>query len=230
MSESRYAAIARDGLWSNNAAVVQLLGLCSLLAVSNNVVNGLGLGLAALLVLVGSNVVISLIRNIVPNEVRIPIFVLVIASLVTAVDLAMNAYWHDLHGILGIFIPLIVVNCNIIGRAEAFASKSSVDRAFMDGLMSGIGFALALVLLGGMREIIGHGTLLEQADLMFGQGAEWMTVRLFHDYPGFLLAVLPPGAFMGFGLLIAVKNVIDRRLARRAAKPVPAERLAEAGA
>jgi H+/Na+-translocating ferredoxin:NAD+ oxidoreductase subunit E len=230
MNEGRYAAIAREGLWSNNAAVVQLLGLCPLLAVSNDVVNGLGLGVATLFVLVSSNVVISLIRNIVPNEVRIPIFVLVIASLVSAVDLIMDAYWHELHGVLGIFIPLIVVNCNIIRRAEVFASKSSVDRAFMDGLMSGIGFALALVVLGGLRELIGHGTLLERADLMFGQGAEWMTIRLFHDYPGFLLAVLPPGAFMGFGLLVAVKNVIDRRLARRAAKPVPAERLAEAGA
>jgi len=230
MSEGRYAAIARDGLWSNNAAVVQLLGLCPLLAVSNNVVSGLGLGAAALLVLVGSNVVISLIRNIVPNEVRIPIFVLVIATLVSAVDLAMDAYWHELHGVLGIFIPLIVVNCNIIGRAEAFASKSSVDRAFMDGLMSGIGFALALALLGSMREIIGHGTLLEQADLIFGQGAERMTIKLFHDYPGFLMAVLPPGAFIGFGLLIAAKNVIDRRLPRHAAKPVPVERVAEAGA
>jgi electron transport complex protein RnfE len=217
-------------LWDNNAALVQLLGLCPLLAVSNSVVSSLGLGAATLLVLVGSNVLVSLFRHQIPTEVRIPIFVLIIASFVTIVDLTMSAYWHELHGILGIFIPLIVVNCNIIGRAEAFASKNPVDRALIDGLMIGLGFAFALVVLGALRELVGYGTLLAQAHLMFGPGTEWLTLTVFQDYPGFLLAVLPPGAFIALGLLIALKNAIDRRIAARAARRVTAERLAKAGA
>jgi electron transport complex protein RnfE len=230
VAEIPYSTIARDGLWRNNAALVQLLGLCPLLAVSNSVVNSIGLGAATLLVLVGSNVIVSLVRHRIPPEVRIPVFVLVIASFVTVVDLTMSAYWHQLHGILGIFIPLIVVNCNIIGRAEAFASKHPVDRALVDGLTIGLGFAFALVALGALREIIGHGTLLAQAHLMFGPGTEWMTLSPFQDYPGFLLAVLPPGAFIGLGLLIALKNTIDRRQAARAARRITVKGLAKAGA
>ena len=214
--------IINEGLWRNNTALVQLLGLCPLLAVSGTVINALGLGIATTLVLAGSNVTVSLIRNLVRPELRIPSFVLVIASFVTAVELLMQAFLYDLYLVLGIFIPLIVTNCVIIARAESFASKNNVWRSLLDGLAMGIGFTAVLLLLGGIREILGHGTLLAQAELMFGEGTEWLTITLIDDYRGFLLAILPPGAFLGLGLLIAVKNVIDKRLAQRASQTVPA--------
>ena len=225
MSNS-YPGIIRDGLWSNNPAFVQLLGLCPLLAVSNTVINGLGLGLATTLTLVASNVSVSLIRHWVRPEIRIPVFVLIIASVVTVIELSMNAYFHELFKILGIFIPLIVTNCSIIARAEAFASKNAVFPSFTDGLFMGLGFTAVLVALGAMREAVGFGTLLQQAHLMFGEGAEWLTITLIEDYRGYLLAILPPGAFIGLGLLIAIKNVIDKKLEQRqktvAAKVQPA--------
>jgi len=208
---SDYRAITRDGLWHNNVALVQILGLCPLLAVTNTTVNGIGLGLATLLVLVASNVTISLIRNLVRPEVRIPVFILVIASFVTTIELAMNAWFHGLYQILGIFIPLIVTNCSILGRAEAFASKHGVVAALVDGLAMGIGFALVLIVLGAMRELVGTGMLLDQVHLMFGEASHWLTTTVFSDYRGFLLAILPPGAFIGLGLLIALKSVIDDR-------------------
>ena len=207
--------ITKDGFWTNNPALVQLLGLCPLLAVTTTFINGLGLGIATTLVLVGSNVIVSLIRNLVRSEIRIPVFVMIIASLVTTVELTLNAYFHPLYKTLGIFIPLIVTNCAIIGRAESFASKHSVSHSFIDGLSMGLGFTAVLVLLGAMREIIGMGTLFAQADLMFGDAARSLTITFSDDYPGFLLAILPPGAFIGLGLVIAVKNVIDRRIAQR---------------
>ena len=219
--------ILNEGLWRNNAALVQLLGLCPLLAVSGTVVNALGLGIATTLVLAGSNVTVSLIRNLVRPELRIPIFVLVIASFVTAVELAMKAFLYDLFLVLGIFIPLIVTNCVIIARAESFASKNTVGRSLLDGLSMGLGFTAVLVILGAIREILGHGTLLAQAELMFGEGAEWLTITLFNDYQGFLLAILPPGAFLGLGLLIAVKNIIDKRSTKKTIQVVSAEIQAE---
>lgn len=223
MSDSGYGKIAADGLWNNNVALVQILGLCPLLAVTSTVVNGLGLGLATTAVLVASNVTVSLIRNLVRPEIRIPVFVMIIAAFVTAIELAMNAYFHELYKILGIFIPLIVTNCSILGRAEAYASKHNVPHSLMDGLTMGIGFTLALTTLGAMRELIGSGTLLSQAHLMFGEGARWMSVTVFHDYGGFLLAILPPGAFLGLGLMIALKSVIDTRRAARSATPAIAD-------
>ncbi len=214
--------ITLDGLWRNNPGLVQLLGLCPLLAVTGTVINGLGLGLATTLTLITANVTVSFIRHWIRPEVRIPVFVLVIASTVTAIELTMNAYFHGLYRVLGIFIPLIVTNCTIIGRAEAFASKNTVPRAFFDGLSMGIGFTLVLVVLGGLRELLGQGTLLSQAELMFGQAARGLTVTVLQDYRGFLLAILPPGAFLGMGLLIALKNIIDRRFQQRAlARPTP---------
>ena len=221
MSEPTYAHILKEGLWVNNPGLVQLLGLCPLLAVTTNAINGLGLGLATLLTLVASNVTVSLIRNVVRPEVRIPVFVLVIASIVTIIELAMNAWLHDLYLILGIFIPLIVTNCSIIGRAESFASRQSVDRALLDGLAMGAGFTLVRVALGGLRELIGQGTLLSQAHLMFGEFGRHLTLTLIDDYRGFLLAILPPGAFMGLGFLIAGMNIINARRERKAA-PVDA--------
>lgn len=219
--------ILHEGLWRNNTALVQLLGLCPLLAVSGSVVNGLGLGLATLLVLASSNGAVSLIRHVVRPELRIPTFVLVIASLVTVVELTIKAYLYDLYLVLGIFIPLIVTNCVVIARAEAFASKNTVPRAVLDGLAMGLGFTAILVVLGGMREILGQGTLFAQAQLMFGAGAQWLTVTVIEDYRGYLLAILPPGAFICLGLLIALKNVIDNRLAARATRPLPATSVAD---
>jgi len=221
MADKTLRQIAGDGLWHNNVAFVQILGLCPLLAVTSNVVNGLGLGLATLLTLVLSNVTISAIRNLIRPDIRIPVFVMLIASIVTAIELAMNAWFHELHGILGIFIALIVTNCSILGRAEAFASKNNIGRSFVDGLTMGLGFAAALVLLGAMRELLGSGTLFDQAHLMFGEAARAFRLTVFEDYKGFLLAILPPGAFIGLGLLIALKNTIDQRRAR-APQPVPA--------
>ncbi|TQV62432.1 MAG: electron transport complex subunit E [Halothiobacillaceae bacterium] len=207
--------LAADGLWRNNPALVQVLGLCPLLAISNNTVNALGLGLATLLTLVVSNTLVSVIRHWVRPEVRLPVFVLVIASVVTAIELAMNAWLHGLYVVLGIFIPLIVTNCIIIARAEGFASRNSVGRAAWDGLMMGLGFALVLVALGMLREVLGQGTLLANAHLMFGEWGRALTVTVIPEYHGFLLAILPPGAFIGLALLVALKNALDQRARAR---------------
>jgi len=208
----QYTQIIREGLWDNNPSFVQLLGLCPLLAVTGTLVNGLGLGIATTLILMASNVTVSLFRHIIPNEIRLPVFVLIIASFVTAVEMIVKAFYYDLYLSLGIFIPLIVTNCFVLGRAEAFASKQPIDKAFLDGLMMGLGFTFALTMLGGLREVLGYGTLFAQANLMFGEAAQWMTITVFEDYRGFLLAVLPPGAFFCLGLLIALKNAIDKRV------------------
>ncbi len=212
-----------EGLWRNNPGIVQLLGLCPLLAVSNSVVNALGLGLATLLTLVLSNGMVSLSRRWLLREIRIPAFVLIIASTVTVLELLMHAFFHELYGILGIFIPLIVTNCTIMARAEAFASRQAVLPALVDGLAHGLGFLLVLVLLGAFRELLGHGTLLADAHLLFGQGVD-LTLELLPGYRGFLLAVLPMGAFMGLGLLVALHRWLDRRWqARRQTRAIRLE-------
>ena len=203
-----YAPIAKDGLWDNNAVFAQMLGLCPLLAVSNTVINALGLGIATMMVLIISNMSVSLIRNIVRPEIRLPIFVVIIASAVTAIELVMHAWFHELYLVLGIFIPLIVTNCAIIARAEAFASKNTLGKSFFDGLMMGLGFTLVLVALGTMREVVGMGTLFSNAHIMFGNGMQWLTIEIFPDYNGFLLAILPPGAFIGLAFLLAGHNYI----------------------
>jgi electron transport complex protein RnfE len=214
---SSNAEITRNGLWSNNVALVQLLGLCPLLAVTSTVVNGFGLGIATLITLVLSNTIVSLIRGFVRKEVRLPVFVLIIASVVTIIELGMKALFYDLYLVLGIFIPLIVTNCAIIGRAEGFASRNPVGPAVLDGLMMGSGFLAVLVLLGALREIVGFGTLFANAELMFGDAAKGLTLVINPDYGGFLLAVLPPGAFFGLALLIVAKNWLDLRPAARPA-------------
>ncbi|ENM5901022.1 electron transport complex subunit E [Vibrio mimicus] len=216
MSENR--TLMLNGMWNNNPALVQLLGLCPLLAVSSTVTNALGLGIATLLVLVGSNVTVSLVRDYVPKEVRIPVFVMIIASLVTCVQLLMNAYAYGLYLSLGIFIPLIVTNCIIIGRAEAFASKNDVLPAALDGFWMGLGMTSVLVVLGSLREIIGNGTLFDGADLLLGEWAKVLRIEIFHFDSSFLLALLPPGAFIGVGFLIAAKSVIDKQIAARQPK------------
>jgi len=202
--------IIKDGLWTNNVALVQLLGLCPLLAVTNTFINGLGLGIATMLTLIISNSCVSLSRNWIRPEIRIPIFVLIIASVVTTIELCMNAWFHELYLILGIFIPLIVTNCAIIARAEAFASKNTITDSALDGFTMGLGFLLVLVILGALREMIGSGTLFANADLMLGENAKQFIIIFSDNYPGFLLAVLPPGAFIGLGLLIALKNIYER--------------------
>lgn len=209
---SQVKTLFKDGMWANNPALVQLLGLCPLLAVTSTITNALGLGLATLLVLVGSNVTVSIVRNWVPKDIRIPVFVMIIAGFVTIVQLMMNAYTFGLYQSLGIFIPLIVTNCAIIGRAEAFASKNTVPLSAFDGLIMGLGFMLVLVVLGAIRELIGQGTLFDGADLLLGPWAQALRIEVFSFDNQFLLAILPPGAFLGLGLLIAAKNVIDNQI------------------
>ncbi len=205
------AEITRSGLWKNNVALVQLLGLCPLLAVTSTTINGIGLGLATLITLVLSNSLVSAIRNVVRSEVRLPVFVLIIASIVTIIELTMQAWFYDLYLVLGIFIPLIVTNCSIIGRAEGFASKNPIAASALDGFMMGLGFLIVLTLLGMLREIIGFGTILANANLMFGEGANALKFTLNEEYGGFLMAILPPGAFFGLALLIVAKNLIETR-------------------
>ena len=215
MSQS-YREIAVNGLWKNNPGLVQLLGLCPLLGTSNSMVNALGLGLATALVLACSNAAVSLIRNAVTPAVRLPVFVMIIAALTTCIELLMQAFTYELYQILGIFIPLITTNCIILGRAEAFAAKNDLLRASFDGFMMGTGFALVLLAIGTVRELLGTGALLANMQLLFGPlAADWQ-ITFVHDYKGFLLAILPPGAFIVLGLLIALKNRIDQAVAERA--------------
>ena len=215
-AEHPYRDIAFNGLWQNNPGLVQLLGLCPLMAVTTNAINGLGLGIATLMTLATTNVLISLLRPFIREEIRIPAFVLIIASTVTAIELLMHAYFFELYAVLGIFIPLIVTNCIIIGRAEAYAAKNPPQYAGFDGLMMGLGFALVLIALGAIRELLAQGTILSQAQLMFGEAARGLTLQLSADFKGLLLAALPPGAFISLGFLVAGKNYIDQRRAQRA--------------
>lgn len=213
--KAEYKELAIQGLWKNNPGLVQLLGLCPLLAVTATVTNALGLALATLLVLVCSNVTVSTIRHWVPKEIRIPIFVLIIAAFVTCVQLLMNAYTYGIYESLGIFLPLIVTNCAIIGRAEAYASKNPVKQAAFDGLMMGLGFAFVLIILGMVREVLGQGTLFDGANLLLGDWATSLRVEVMQLDSQFLLAILPPGAFIAMGILIAIKNVIDIKFKER---------------
>jgi len=210
-----YGSISKNGLWNNNPALVQLLGLCPLLAVTGSVVNALGLGLATLMVVTSSNIIVSIIRKGVSDAVRLPAFVMIIAALTTCIELVMRAYTYELYTILGIFIPLIVTNCSILGRADAFASKNPVLPSAVDGLMMGLGFMLVLLAVGAIRELIGSGTLFADMHLLLGEGARGWTWQPFANYPGFLVAVLPPGAFIVTGFLIALKNGVDAELKKR---------------
>lgn len=215
MAETSYRELSLNGMWKNNPAIVQLLGLCPLLAVTGSVVNALGLGLATMLVLVCSNTAVSLIRNVVSEAVRLPAFVMIIASAVTCIELLMQAFAYELYQILGIFLPLITTNCVILGRADAFASKNPLLPAVYDGLIMGLGFGVILVLLGAMRELAASGALFANMDLLFGPGAAQWRLVLFSDYKDFLLAILPPGAFIFTGLIIAMKNLIDGQIKAR---------------
>lgn len=207
--------LIRDGLWHNNVVFAQMLALCPTMAVTTSGTNGLGMGLATTAVLVVANVLVSLLRRVVSPQVRIPVFIVLIASLVTIVDMALNAWLHELYKVLGLFIALIVVNCAILGRAESFASRHPVGHAFIDGLAMGIGFTGALTLIGLIREFLGSGTLFAQASQLLGPAFAFLEMRI-PGYAGALLMILPPGAFAALGFLLAGKQRLD---ARRAAQP-----------
>lgn len=210
--------IARDGLWDNNVVFAQMLALCPTMAVTTSGTNGLGMGLATTAVLVVSNVLVSLIRKTVSSQVRIPVFVVLIATLVTIVDLALNAWLHDLYKVLGLFIALIVVNCAILGRAEAFAVREGVLASAVDGLAMGLGFTFALTVIGLIREALGSGTLFAQASNLLGPHFAFLELSL-PDYGGALLLILPPGGFAVLGFLLAGKRLLENRRAVAAAAP-----------
>jgi electron transport complex protein RnfE len=212
---SEYKKLAWQGLWKNNPGLVQLLGLCPLLAVTSTLTNALGLGVATMLVLIASNTTVSLIRQWVAKEIRIPVFVMVIASFVTCIQLLMNAFTYGLYQNLGIFIPLIVTNCIIIGRAEAFAARNEVKPAAFDGLMMGLGFTIVLMVVGAIRELLGNGSLFYGIELLLGDWASFLYIQVVDFNEHFLVAILPPGAFLVMGFIIAIKNIIDNRLANK---------------
>lgn len=234
MSEVNYKELSHNGLWKNNPALVQLLGLCPLLAVTGSVINAIGMGLATMFVLMASNACVSIVRNIVSDAVRLPVFVMIIAAAVTAIELLMQAYTYELFQILGIFLPLITTNCVILGRADAYASKNSLLPALYDGLMMSLGFMVVLVLLGAIREVVGTGAIFANMELLFGEAAKDWKITLFKDYPQMLVAILPPGAFIFTGLLIALKNMIDMQIkkqqsAKKVAEPKESRRVRVTG-
>lgn len=208
----QYRAQARDGAWDNNVVFSQMLALCPTLAVTSTATNGLGMGLATLAVMIMSNVTISLLRGIIPAEVRLPVFVMLIAAIVTLVDMYLNAYLHQLHKVLGLFIALIVTNCAVFARVESFAYHQPVNKSIADGLFMGLGFTFALLIIGGVREIFGSGTLFAGASLLLGESFSFLELKLIDNYDGFLLMILPPGAFIALGFILAGKRLIDARM------------------
>ena len=222
MTLTEFRSLFHNGLVKQNTGLVQLLGLCPLLAISSSIVNALSLGLATMLVMAASTGAVSAVRHFVPHEIRIPVFVLIIAALVTVIDLAMNAFVHPLYLVLGIFIPLITTNCIVLARADAFASKNHPLHSVVDALAMGLGLTLVLLVLGAIRELAGKGTLFSGIDLVFGPAAKSYVLHVLPHYQGFLLAILPPGAFLALGLLIAANNWNKARVAQRAPVAVPA--------
>ncbi|WP_114418412.1 electron transport complex subunit E [Marinospirillum perlucidum] len=214
-----YSRLAKNGLWTNNMVFAQLLALCPVMAVTGTATNGLGMGLATFFVLVGSNLVVSLIRHWVSQAVRIPVYIVIIATLVTLTDMLINAFAYELYKVLGLFIALIVVNCAILGRAEAFASKNTLWDTLVDSTMMGIGLTWALVMIGAFREILGSGTLFANADLLLGESFGFLEITLIPDYKGFLILLLPPGGFIAVGFLLVAKRWIDQRLSKDKKEP-----------
>ncbi|HTH40965.1 MAG TPA: electron transport complex subunit E [Rhodocyclaceae bacterium] len=202
-----YSKIAKDGLWEQNVVFSQLLGMCPTLAVTTSGTNGLGMGLATTAVLAVANMLVSSVRMYVTPQVRIPVYIVLIATLVTVVDLTLNAYLHDLYKVLGMYIALIVANCSVLGRAEAFAAREPVLPSGWDGLFMGLGFTIALTLIGLIREFLGAGTLFSQASLLLGQSFKFLEITAIPNYGGFLMMILPPGGFLVLGCLLAAKRV-----------------------
>jgi len=225
MSSTSYKEIALNGLWKNNTALVQVLGLCPLLAMSSNVVNSVGMGLATIFVLIISNICVSAIRNIVSDAIRLPVFVMIIAAVVTVIQLLMQAYTFELYQVLGVFLPLITTNCIILGRAESFACKNKIFPAAVDGFMMGIGYSLVMFLLGFFRELFGTGNVFADMHLLFGPMAKDWIMTPFTNYPQFLYIVLPPGAFIFMGFFIALKKFVDAQIEARKVKPVETEKV-----
>ena len=220
-ADPAFKTIVRDGIWDNNVVFAQMLALCPLLAVTSTATNGLGMGLASMAVMVLSSLVVSMMRDMITKEVRLPVFVLLIATIVTLVDMMMNAWMHELHKVLGLFIPLIVTNCAILGRVESFASHQPINKAVADGFFMGVGFTLALVVVGATREIFGSGTLFANAPLLLGDMFSFMEITIFANYGGFLLMILPPGAFIALGFILAGKRLIDSALSRDEDNDIP---------
>ena len=219
ITRDEFRKIAANGIWKQNTSLVQILGLCPLLAVTTNLVNGAMLSLATILVMALSGFAIASLRNLIPHEIRIPVFILIVAALVTVVDLLFNAGFHDLYLILGIFIPLIVTNCIVLARVEAYAAKNPPVQSIFDGIFMGIGMLWTLSLLGGLRELIGGGTLFSGIDMVFPSLKPLQLLPA--DYPGFLIAMLPPGAFILLGCMVATKNWLEARQASRQKENAP---------
>ena len=217
MTRDEFRQIASNGAWKQNTSLVQILGLCPLLAVTTNLVNGVMLSLATILVMAISGFAVASLRNLIPHEIRIPVFILIVAALVTVVDLMFNAFMHDLYLVLGIFIPLIVTNCIVLARVEAYAAKNPPLHSALDGVFMGVGMLWTLALLGGLRELLGGGTLFSGIEMVI-PGLKPLQL-LPADYPGLLLGLLPPGAFILLGCLIAWKNWIEARAAARRKLP-----------
>ena len=213
---TNYRQIVKDGLWENNGVLCQMLGMCPTMAMTTSATNGLGMGLATAFVMATSNLLIAALRGYITQEVRIPVYILIIAAMVTLVDLSLNAYMHELYKVLGLFIPLIVSNCLPLGRAEVFASREPVLPSFLDGVFMGVGFTLALTAIGACREIVGSGTLFADASLLLGHAFKFMEMRVLPADTGVLVAVLPPGGFLFTGLLLVGKRMLDIR----AGKPI----------
>jgi electron transport complex protein RnfE len=207
----QYKTIIKDGMWENNGVFAMLLGLCPAMAMTGTATNALGMGLATAAVMAASSMLVGMFRNYITQEVRIPVFILVIASMVTLVDLFMNAWMHELYKVLGMFIPLIVSNCLPLARLEAFAGKNSTLPSLTDGAFMGLGFTVALTMIGAVREIIGSGTLFADAELLFGPSFKFMEMRLLPEDTGILMMILPPGGFLALGLLVVGKRILDVR-------------------
>jgi electron transport complex protein RnfE len=221
ITRDEFRTIAKNGIWKQNTSLVQILGLCPLLATTTNAVNGIMLSLATIIVMAMSGFAIAIMRNLIPHEIRIPVFILIVAALVTVVDLLFNANLHELYLVLGIFIPLIVTNCIVLARVEAFAAKNPPVQSTFDGIFMGFGMLWTLGLLGAIREFLGNGTVLGGIDMVF---PALQPIQLLPEsYPGFLLALLPPGAFIVLACLVAAKNWYEAKAAERArqAPPLP---------
>ena len=213
---TEYSGIIKDGLWGNNAVLNMFLGLCPSMAVTTSATNGLGLGLATVAVLCTSSVLVAMLRNLITKEVRLPVYILIVAAMVTMVDLSMNAWVHELYKVLGIFIALIVVNCIVLARLESFASKESVMSSLVDGLFVGLGFTAALVTIGGLREMMGQGTLFADASLLLGPAFKFLEMRILPPDSGMLMMILPPGGFLVVAHLVILKRLIDARASKNA--------------
>ncbi|MDD5384528.1 MAG: electron transport complex subunit E [Gallionella sp.] len=208
---TQYKTIVKDGLWDNNGVLAMLLGMCPAMAMTTSATNGLGMGLATAAVMAASSLLVSTFRSRITQEVRIPVYILIVAAMVTLVDLCMNAWMHELYKVLGLFIPLIVSNCLPLARLEAFAAKEPVLPSLMDGMFMGLGFTVALTIIGAVREITGAGTLFADASLLLGPAFKFMEMQLMSPDKGVLMMILPPGGFLVTGLLVVVKRMIDVR-------------------